>query len=390
MQQWCLICGLAVLCACDDRGSEPNGLPTSSDVKATYYINLDDVPLRRWHMEQQLHYTGFPAKRFSAIASSRVAAGEFNKDYLHPQGLDESTLQKSEGVAHATAACFISHVELLKRLSKELKPQDVGLIMEDDVVIPTDWSAQIQAAIRGAPKDWHLLKVSGWGSGREEDIVSQPSSWSKLNGYFFRPFKEKVPEFKYYSMKAPFTDPQEPMRYFYAGSGAYLVRGFAIPSILQHLQTRPIKDMDSMLLHNGSNQIYEEWPHIFDLSKDSFGIHSHDSGAAEAEAVEKLEQTEKLKQTTLGWKRASKRAEDSLTLDPVVASPHEKRHARQARHILQRDSKLLEPVAVVEAPRFESHEEAPVRLSLATLVKSAKEHNVFLGVQSTGDLLQRH
>lgn len=251
--------------------------------KAAYYLNLDSVPIRRWHMEQQLRVTRLPAKRFSAVDAKRVAAGDFNEEYVHRQGLDESTLKKSSRIANATVACFLSHVEALKQLQRELKPHEIGLVMEDDVVIPTNWAAQIEGVVRNAPRGWQLLKVSGWGSSREKDLVKEPTMWSKLKSWFVAAWSEDVPEVKYYDMKGPFRDPLQPMRYFYAGSAGYLVRGFAIPFILKHLQSRPIKDYDSMLLSDTTIRFYEEWPHVFEISKDAFGIHSDERTEKEDE-----------------------------------------------------------------------------------------------------------
>ncbi|CAJ1390827.1 unnamed protein product, partial [Effrenium voratum] len=56
--------------------------------------------------------------------------------------------------------------------------------------------------------------------------------------------------------------------YHYAGTGAYLVKASSIPSILQHLRSQPINDIDGMLLSKGDLRAYELWPHIFPLTGD--------------------------------------------------------------------------------------------------------------------------
>merc|ERR1719478_1364100 len=117
-------------------------------------------------METQFKATNMPVKRFPAVSADRVAKGEFQKEFVKPQGLADRTKKLSAAVAHGTIGCFLSHVQVLQRLMGELGPDEFGLIMEDDLIIPSDWQMRVAVAMRSAPTGFDLLKFSGWGHHR--------------------------------------------------------------------------------------------------------------------------------------------------------------------------------------------------------------------------------
>merc|ERR1719162_675538 len=124
-------------------------------------------------MEEQLKHVGLHAKRWSAVDWRRVAKGEFDREYLKPQGLVADLLEKPLKESNGTVGCYLSHLTALMSASKELRPNDLALIMEDDVSIPDDWRFKMQKALELAPPDWQLLKLSGWGSARVKDVMNR-------------------------------------------------------------------------------------------------------------------------------------------------------------------------------------------------------------------------
>jgi len=280
------------------------------DLKAAYYVNLDAMPTRRMHMEEQLKHVGLHAKRWSAVDWRRVAKGEFDREYLKPQGLVADLLEKPLKESNGTVGCYLSHLTALMSASKELRPNDLALIMEDDVSIPDDWRFKMQKALELAPPDWQLLKLSGWGSARVKDVMNRsdyedlevqslangmtttprPTTWNKFTKPFSSMFKKNDNgNVTYFLMREPFTEPAGwgwgamgwgTPNFFYSGTGAYLVRGSSIQKVIQHLRRRPINDLDAMLLSDGTMRFYEGWPHVFDLGGDAFhgpGLHGRKS-----------------------------------------------------------------------------------------------------------------
>lgn len=289
-------------------------------LKAAFYINLDRMPSRKQHIEQMLADRGLRARRLSAVDWKQVADGDFDREFVTPQGIVPDLLERAKDKVkelYGTIGCFLSHVGALTQASKELQPDDLALIMEDDVSLPEDWRFRMQVAVEMAPKDWELLKLSGWGSARLEDMTngSAPISgvktdrakprtmWSKMTRALRSMFSDEVPRVTFFMMREPFTEPSSwgwgtlgfgTKKYYYAGTGAYLVRGSAIQKIIHHLRNQPINDLDAMLLSNGSMRFYEGWPHVFDLSGDAFhgpGLHGRkafdefDRGSVEEENV---------------------------------------------------------------------------------------------------------
>jgi len=270
----------------------------TTDLKVAFFVNLDHMPTRRAHMENQLQLAGLQARRWRAVDWQRVARGEFDQDYLKPQGIVPRLFQVPAKEGNGTIGCFLSHVTALIEAAKELGPHDLALIMEDDVAIREDWRFRLQKALDMAPPDWQLLKLSGWGRARAADMVKRsvpavrastpsPSMFTQFMQAFSAPetvlftrsmFDEQDTDVTFFRMREPFAEPAflnlgtqgyGSPNYFYSGTGAYLVRGSSIQKVIQHLRGRAINDLDAMLLLNGTTHFYEGWPHIFGLSGDA-------------------------------------------------------------------------------------------------------------------------
>lgn len=137
-----------------------------------YYINVDTEVERRKHMEAQVRAAGLPLLRFQAISQERINSGKFDQKYVLKQKLSSELLNPAHGdhLVNAPVACYVSHNELLEELQRVLQPNQIGLVLEDDVEIPHNWAELIDNTLSCAPSDWSLLKVSGWGYSRPADL----------------------------------------------------------------------------------------------------------------------------------------------------------------------------------------------------------------------------
>lgn len=218
-----------------------------------YYINLDKSGNRRMKMQALKTTVGLPVERFQAIDRARIAAGEFNAEYMNRQGIKNSTLLRLEqtGSLNTTLACFVSHVEALQKAQRDaVSPEQYVMILEDDVDVPQDWKSMVRDALHAAPQDWKMLKLSGWGWKRRADMMGV----------------QNVYERSFYLLQAPYWDGPFSMLPHYGGSGAYLMKAKHIPSVIHHVRNQPITDYDEMLLsEDGSFRAYEIFPHLFDL-----------------------------------------------------------------------------------------------------------------------------
>jgi len=281
-----------------------------------FYINLQKADVRRKHMEEQLAQYWVNAERYDAVDHTRVDAGEFDEEYILRQGLSDrlrlDTIDDrilGRHVRNATVACFLSHTTLLQRLQDrgELGPDDLAVILEDDVSVPVDWVSRLKAVLKVAPVDWSLLKVSGWGSARDEDRLTSGSwLWSQVATPVMSFLGLPVAELSIYKTNPPFFVPvltSSLRRFYYAGSSGYVVRGSALPVVLAHLKSQPISDFDEMLLSEGEYNAYEFYPYVFDLSGDhgvqSMHINKDENLGQSPAQVQKMRGVAKAKQEVL-------------------------------------------------------------------------------------------
>mmetsp|Transcript_666 Transcript_666/g.1777 ORF Transcript_666/g.1777 Transcript_666/m.1777 type:complete len:435 (-) Transcript_666:87-1391(-) len=148
-----------------------------------YYINTDAEEKRRLHMERQGRAATLPLNRFKAVDRARVGSGEFDAKYVRKQNLSAELLdikRQQDHVPNATVACYVSHSELLEMLYRQLRPEQIAVVLEDDVEIPHNWQALIQKTLECAPSDWALLKVSGWGYNRVSDLQLKPGDHADI------------------------------------------------------------------------------------------------------------------------------------------------------------------------------------------------------------------
>mmetsp|Transcript_11474 Transcript_11474/g.24276 ORF Transcript_11474/g.24276 Transcript_11474/m.24276 type:complete len:253 (-) Transcript_11474:26-784(-) len=196
---------------------------------------------------------------------------------------------------NGTVACFVSHASLMEQIARNYSGDRVALILEDDVLLPTDLLRRVRHVLECAPPDWSLLKVSSWGAMRQSNFVRPLRTlWQSLSFQLrgvltMLDFQGHVTLDQYcpdlYQMREPFTEDPPPVRsmiqsypdYYYAGTGAYLLQVSKIPGILQHLQSQPIPDVDHMMLLEEADSSspgglaqcsycpYQIWPYIIQL-----------------------------------------------------------------------------------------------------------------------------
>jgi len=283
------------------------------------------MPARRKAMESQMKSVDLHAQRWKAVTWERVAHGEFEDEYLKHQGIcpeikamiaDQETAKRGFG----TIGAYLSHLTALINASKQLQPHEFVLMMEDDVIIPQDWKKKLQSLLDGAPKDWGSLKLTGFtqGARRLADLETSnhihsaqqdgtPSSPSVVGNfvhtlknalkgalpvsatdYFMKLTTDATSPFTYWKLHTPFKEtpinnwgtfgPGSP-NIFYGNVGAYVVRGSYIQEFIDRLRSKPIDDVDGMMLTDGITHSYDTDPHIFGLNENSqnAGLHSPSS-----------------------------------------------------------------------------------------------------------------
>lgn len=123
-------------------------------IDAIYWINLDRSVDRYKHMKSLLTdpvFNKIPNIRFSAIDGKNPKYKEmFNyDDMLYPW------------ISDGEYACLISHLEVLKLISKS--KYDICLVLEDDVTLDFQkyWKNEdkIMNIIKDAPSDWDIIQL---------------------------------------------------------------------------------------------------------------------------------------------------------------------------------------------------------------------------------------
>ena len=115
-------------------------------------INLPRSQQRREQMQQRLADLGLVYTLFPAID------GQAEKDRLYQQ-LDVDAFQRNVGrdVMPGEIGCYHSHIEVWRRFLES--PDQVLLVLEDDVVFGSDFMAAIREAMR-TRSHWDFLKLN--------------------------------------------------------------------------------------------------------------------------------------------------------------------------------------------------------------------------------------
>jgi glycosyl transferase family 25 len=118
------------------------GTPKGDDVVHIYVVNLARSTDRRAHIHSQLAKVGIPYEIVDAIDGRELDLGDPEIAKL----IDSSVLQQRT-LLPGEIACAMSHLRAYEKMIAD--GRDFALILEDDVVLPCDLSALVEAAARG-------------------------------------------------------------------------------------------------------------------------------------------------------------------------------------------------------------------------------------------------
>ena len=146
-------------------------------VSRVLVINLDRNTDRLEYVTKQYNNSGFklPLERFPAIDGTLVD----EKKHLSPVGLSELYEGEKNGrtrhhqLTRGALGCYLSHIQIFRWM----KPGDVYLILEDDVVIQ---GPDFLKNAKKAPRDWDMILLgfnSCLGSSMNEAFVDVKSFW---------------------------------------------------------------------------------------------------------------------------------------------------------------------------------------------------------------------
>jgi len=215
-----------------------------TQLKNIYFINLEHSKNRKQFMERHLSQTGHPFKRWAAT----------NKATVTPASYREFTQKGPQ--AHVdfdgTGATYLSHVRLLKEISK--KEDGVYMILEDDVK-PHDsktWADEVMCQIGELPKDWNVYKFG---------YINIMKGTQKEKGCY-----HKLPETGEFSCAMKWMAPE------YMGLQGYATNPKGAELILKHLSEEPAFDIDGAMMNRP-----KDFPDAIKLnqyvSKRNFFIH---------------------------------------------------------------------------------------------------------------------
>ena len=140
-----------------------------------YVINLDRSPDRLKNITRRLKILNIPFTRFSAVdGKNRI----FNSSEVNSF---RYFLSHGKTVTPTEVACFISHVNVMKKFVNEsVKP--FALILEDDMILNYDFVDVLSCLID--KKNWDLVKLNGAHRGGNLDICVLNDNYNLVKNYF--------------------------------------------------------------------------------------------------------------------------------------------------------------------------------------------------------------
>lgn len=110
-------------------------------------INLDRDTKRMAHMRRELDRAGVSYERFSALRGDALPADVAR---YFPVGVDLSP---------GEIGCYASHLMIMQQIVRGERASPV-LVLEDDVGIPRDLGAALDAIIAALPARWDIVRLS--------------------------------------------------------------------------------------------------------------------------------------------------------------------------------------------------------------------------------------
>jgi glycosyl transferase family 25 len=116
-------------------------------------INLDRDVDRMTHMHLQLAACGLEFERFPAVRGDAIPT-DLNAAYFLGRN-DKEPVQLTKG----ELGCYASHLQIMKSFSQQTS-QQLMLVLEDDVELPTSFSRLLIEIIAKLPTDWDIVRLS--------------------------------------------------------------------------------------------------------------------------------------------------------------------------------------------------------------------------------------
>jgi len=116
------------------------------------FINLDRDEARRMHMEAQCAKAGLPFARFSAANGSNLPDG-LRQFFPFAADAERSFLSPGE------TGCYASHLAICQKVVAGDLPAPL-LVLEDDVELPENVGALVDAIISRLPADWDIVRLT--------------------------------------------------------------------------------------------------------------------------------------------------------------------------------------------------------------------------------------
>lgn len=124
----------------------------------TYIISLESAIHRREYQAAQAKRLGFQPIWFNAIGIQDI-----NEDFFYSHAFQwQRALKRTE------VACFMSHLQLWQKIAKSEHP---AVVLEDDVVLGSNWTAQIENLANNTNADFICLEAWGKKTLGEPDFV---------------------------------------------------------------------------------------------------------------------------------------------------------------------------------------------------------------------------
>lgn len=255
-----------------------------TEINTLYYINQDGDNEREHFMKLQLRAKVSPEVRvqrwplvnISDIYSKEVRdelktySEEFLAEYIKELPVQDSSQAISS---------YISTMRLLREIQKQYpKPNELFVILEDDVQLSPDWEEELLGHMKHLPQDWDVARFVYWGAKRCQDVVpvdGKTSPWYEARGWKIP--KDPNPPLLSFSATTPppLSVPHkkdEVGEAWYSGNQAYIIRAGSIPDILAQAKALPVMHVDGVFSSG-----HQEGLRKFDAFEVpwTWGIHSY-------------------------------------------------------------------------------------------------------------------
>jgi len=154
------------------------------------YINLDNEKKRMDYMEEQFSKYGIVNKeRFSGLYGKNINI-ETIQELVHNNLIVNNKRWCHFKYNKAILAIYVSHIKIWKHIYEKYNSDLYTLILEDDVILPSDLYSQVLNNIKNVPDDWDIIfigrsrKLNGVNV-NENVLKPNPGDWPGTNHGMF-------------------------------------------------------------------------------------------------------------------------------------------------------------------------------------------------------------